>query len=261
MPTPDVQRYQPPRPPLPAAEDVRRAVQALVSAQQPVILAGRVSRSQEGWQARVALAEKLGARVLTDLKVGAAFPTRHPLHTGPAGFFLTPPVAQALRSADVVLSLDWLDLAGTLKQAWPDQPVPAQVISVSMDHQLHNGWSMDHQGLPPADIFMACEPEEAVDALLAALADRQAPPLPSAPALAALPSPEPQDELAVATVEALERELAAAQARHLAQMAAVADSVEQMEAAVRAEVEGILRAVDDVDAMVAKYSAQPSHAT
>lgn len=206
MPTPDVQRYRPPRPPLPAAEDVRRAVQALVSAQQPVILAGRVSRSQEGWQARVALAEKLGARVLTDLKVGAAFPTRHPLHTGPAGFFLTPPVAQALRSADVVLSLDWLDLAGTLKQAWPDQPVPAQVISVSMDHQLHNGWSMDHQGLPPADIFMACEPEEAVDALLAALADRQAPPLPSAPALAALPSPEPQDELAVATVAAVLRQ-------------------------------------------------------
>ncbi len=206
MPTPDVQRYRPPRPPLPATEDVRRAVQALVSAQQPVILAGRVSRSQEGWQARVALAEKLGARVLTDLKVGAAFPTRHPLHTGPAGFFLTPPVAQALRSADVVLSLDWLDLAGTLKQAWPDQPVPAQVISVSMDHQLHNGWSMDHQGLPPADIFMACEPEEAVDALLAALADRQAPPLPSAPALAALPSPEPQDELAVATVAAVLRQ-------------------------------------------------------
>jgi thiamine pyrophosphate-dependent acetolactate synthase large subunit-like protein len=206
MPTPDVQRYRPPRPPLPATEDVRRAVQALVSAQQPVILAGRVSRSQDGWQARVALAEKLGARVLTDLKVGAAFPTRHPLHTGPAGFFLTPPVAQALRSADVVLSLDWLDLAGTLKQAWPDQPVPAQVISVSMDHQLHNGWSMDHQGLPPADIFMACEPEEAVDALLAALADRQAPPLPSAPALAALPSPEPQDELAVATVAAVLRQ-------------------------------------------------------
>jgi len=211
MPTPDVQRYRPPRPPLPATEDVRRAVQALVSAQQPVILAGRVSRSQDGWQARVALAEKLGARVLTDLKVGAAFPTRHPLHTGPAGFFLTPPVAQALRSADVVLSLDWLDLAGTLKQAWPDQPVPAQVISVSMDHQLHNGWSMDHQGLPPADIFMACEPEEAVDALLAALADRQAPPLTSAPALAALPSPEPQDELAVATVAAVLRQHVSAQ--------------------------------------------------
>ena len=206
MPTPNVQRYLPPRSPLPATEDVQRAAQWLAQAKQPVILAGRVSRAMAGWQARVALAEKLGARVITDLKVGAAFPTRHPLHTGPAGFFLTPPVAQALRSADVVLSLDWLDLAGTLKQAWVDQPVPAQVISVSMDHQLHNGWSMDHQGLPPADVFMACEPEEAVDALLAALAARQAPPLPPVSAAPALPSIEPQQELAVATVAALLRE-------------------------------------------------------
>ena len=204
LPVPDVQRYRPPRSPLPATEDVQLAAQWLAQAKQPVILAGRVSRAQAGWQARVALAEKLGARVITDLKVGAAFPTRHPLHTGPAGFFLTPPVAQALRQADVVLSLDWLDLAGTLKQAWVDQPAAARVISASMDHQLHNGWSMDHQGLPPADVFMACEPEAAVDALLAALADRQGPPLaPRAPE--PVPQAEPGDELAVATVAAVMR--------------------------------------------------------
>lgn len=204
LPVPDVQRYRPPRPPLPATEDVQCAAQWLAQAKQPVILAGRVSRAQAGWQARVALAEKLGARVITDLKVGAAFPTRHPLHTGPSGFFLTPPVAQALRQADVVLSLDWLDLAGTLKQAWVDQPAAARVISVSMDHQLHNGWSMDHQGLPPADVFMACEPEAAVDALLAALADRQAPALPTR-LPEPVPQPEPGDELAVATVAAVMR--------------------------------------------------------
>jgi thiamine pyrophosphate-dependent acetolactate synthase large subunit-like protein len=204
LPVPDVQRYRPPRPPLPATEDVQCAAQWLAQAKQPVILAGRVSRSREGWQTRVALAEKLGARVITDLKVGAAFPTRHPLHTGPSGFFLTPPVAQALREADVVLSLDWLDLAGTLKQAWVDQSAAARVISVSMDHQLHNGWSMDHQGLPPADVFMACEPEAAVDALLAALADRQAPALPPR-APEPVPQAEPGDELAVATVAAVMR--------------------------------------------------------
>jgi thiamine pyrophosphate-dependent acetolactate synthase large subunit-like protein len=204
LPVPDVQRYRPPRPPLPATEDVQCAAQWLAQAKRPVILAGRVSRSREGWQARVALAEKLGARVITDLKVGAAFPTRHPLHTGPSGFFLTPPVAQALREADVVLSLDWLDLAGTLKQAWVDQSAAARVISVSMDHQLHNGWSMDHQGLPPADVFMACEPEAAVDALLAALADRQAPALPPR-APEPVPQAGPGDELAVATVAAVMR--------------------------------------------------------
>src|SRR5919197_893418 len=47
----------------------------LDGAARPLILAGRVSRDAEAWRARVALAERLGARVLTDLKVGAAFPT------------------------------------------------------------------------------------------------------------------------------------------------------------------------------------------
>jgi thiamine pyrophosphate-dependent acetolactate synthase large subunit-like protein len=40
---------------------------------------------------------------------------------------------------------------------------------VSVDHRLHNGWSMDYQGLPPIDVFIDCEPDVAVPALLAAL--------------------------------------------------------------------------------------------
>src|SRR6185312_15966825 len=49
-------------------------------------------------------------------------------------------------------------------------------IQVSVDHQLHNGWSMDYQGLPPVDVFLACEPEAAVTALIAALGDGKAKP-------------------------------------------------------------------------------------
>ena len=47
-----------------------------------MILIGRASRSVEAWNARVALAEALNARVITDLKIGACFPTDHPLHLG-----------------------------------------------------------------------------------------------------------------------------------------------------------------------------------
>ena len=36
------------------------------------------------------------------------------------------------------------------------------MIQVSVDHYSHNGWSMDHQGLPPVDLFLLCEPEPAV---------------------------------------------------------------------------------------------------
>jgi thiamine pyrophosphate-dependent acetolactate synthase large subunit-like protein len=162
-------RFQPPRPPAPAAADVLQVAQWLRAARSPVVLAGRVSRARAGWDARVRLAQALGARVITDLKAGAAFPTRHPLHAGPAGMFLSATSAQVLRGADVVLSLDWVDLGGTLKQAWGGGPISARIVQVSMDHQLHNGWSMDHQSLAPSDLHLACEPESLVEALLASL--------------------------------------------------------------------------------------------
>jgi thiamine pyrophosphate-dependent acetolactate synthase large subunit-like protein len=169
---PDVRRYRPPSPQAPAAADVAEMVKWLTTAKSPVILMGRVSRSQVDWDARVLLAESLGARVLTDLKVGAAFPSRHPLHAAPAGMFLTAEAAQVLKNADVVLSLDWVDLAGTLKQAWGQETVQSRVIQVSVDHHIHNGWSMDHQGLPPADLFVACEPALAVQALNSQIASQ-----------------------------------------------------------------------------------------
>jgi thiamine pyrophosphate-dependent acetolactate synthase large subunit-like protein len=162
---PNVTRYRPPQAAAPAPEDMKLVAQWLQESLRPVILAGRVSRSQAGWDARIQLAESLGARVITDLKVGAAFPTQHPLHAGPAGMFLSAASAQVLRQADMVISLDWLDLGGTLKQAWGNEAIPARIVQVSMDHQLHNGWSMDHQSLPPTDLHLGCEPEPFVQAL------------------------------------------------------------------------------------------------
>ena len=50
-----------------------------------MILMGRASRDPEAWQRRVALAEAIGARVMTDRKAGAVFPTDHPLHAAGPG--------------------------------------------------------------------------------------------------------------------------------------------------------------------------------
>jgi thiamine pyrophosphate-dependent acetolactate synthase large subunit-like protein len=162
---PDPARYMAPPAARPADELIAEAARMLSNARRPVILMGRVSRDEEGWQQRIRLAETLQAEVLTDLRVGAAFPTDHPLHAAPAGSFLTPGAQEVLKSADVVLSLDWLDLSGTLKQAWGTSPVGSKIIQVSVDHYSHNGWSMDHQGLPPVDLFLLSEPEPAVDLL------------------------------------------------------------------------------------------------
>jgi thiamine pyrophosphate-dependent acetolactate synthase large subunit-like protein len=133
---------------------------------------GRVSRDEAQWQLRVELAEKLGATVFTDLKIGASFPTDHELHAAPPSHFLSPDAAARLKEADVILSLDWLDLAGMLKQAWGTSEVTAKVIQVSVDQYVHNGWSMDHQGLPPADLYLVCEPEPFLTALLPAARPR-----------------------------------------------------------------------------------------
>ena len=166
-PLPDVKRHRAPDPVLPSAHLVDAAAKLLSDAKHPVILAGRVSRGESGWKERVALAEKLQARVFTDIKLGAAFPTDH-----------------LLREADVVLALDWIDPAGVLKQAWGAEPVGAKVIQVSPDAHLHRGWSMDYQGLPPVDLYMMCEPEAAVPLLLDAVKARPA-------ALVSKPAPLP----------------------------------------------------------------------
>src|ERR1700688_794551 len=147
---------------------VAKAADLLRNAKHPVILAGRVSRDLDAWNARVALAERLGAHVVTDLKVGASFPTDHPLHAGAPGTIApTPEAGDAIRAADVILSLDWVDVAGTFKHL--GGTITAKVVQVSVDHRLHNGWSMDYQGLPTVDVLIACEPDAAVPALLAAL--------------------------------------------------------------------------------------------
>jgi len=183
-PLPDVKRHRAPDPVLPAAHLVDAAAKLLSGAKHPVILAGRASRGESAWKERVALAEKLQACVFTDIKLGAAFPTDHPLHAAPPATFLSPDTAKLLREADVVLALDWIDPAGVLKQAWGAEPVGAKVIQVSPDAHLHRGWSMDYQGLPPVDLYMMCEPEAAVPLLLDAVKARPA-------ALVSKPAPLP----------------------------------------------------------------------
>jgi len=184
VPTPDVRRYAPPVAPPPAPTDVARAADLLSQAQRPVILMGRMSRSESDWQARVRLAEKLQAPVITDLKTGAVFPTDHPQHVGPPGNFMPPAAIDALREADVVLMLDWVDPGGAFKQAFGTSSTPAQVIHVSLDAHSHRGWSMDMGSLPPADVFMLCEPDAAVVALTEQVKPR---PARTWPALTPLP--------------------------------------------------------------------------
>jgi thiamine pyrophosphate-dependent acetolactate synthase large subunit-like protein len=163
LPPIDVARYMPQIFTAAPADLVRQAAALLKDAKQVLILAGRASRDPNVWDARVALAEALNARVVTDLKIGATFPTDHPLYVG-SPRALTPDSVEGLKNVDVVLSLDWVDLAGALRFFGP-QP-SAKVIQVSLDHRIHNGWSMDHQGLPPVDLLLSADPDLVVPELV-----------------------------------------------------------------------------------------------
>lgn len=148
-------------------QSIARALALLTSAERPVVLAGRVGRSEIDWQRRIELVEAISARVVTDLKAGSSFPTTHPAHVSGPGFFLGAAGKEVLEASDCVLALDWIDPAGTLAQA----PATGSrtLVNASLDQHLYNGWSKDSQARPEVDVWLATDPDTAVEQLLTSL--------------------------------------------------------------------------------------------
>ena len=220
---PDLARHRPVPAPAAGAAVVDAIGAILERAARPLILLGRVGRDADAWRARVELAERLGAGVMTDLKVGAAFPSAHPLHPVAPGTFLPADGAELVRQADVVLALDWVDLGGTLAQAYGGQTPSAQIISISNDSSLHNGWSKDHFALAATDLAVCAHPDLVVDDLLARLraADRSAESRPDWPPTRRVAPPAPARPGEEITVSGLADALAAALAGRSACLARV----------------------------------------
>ena len=172
-PLPDVARFAPPAPIAPDAGAVAETARRLRTAKRPLIMMGRVASTDAEFAQRIAFAERLHARVITDLKLPASFPTDHPLHAAQPGRFLAPGAAEALRDADIVLALDWVDLAGSLEQAFAGAPSCA-IVNVSQDAQLARGFGKEHFGLAPADVYIASDPDRFVVAVDAALGEARA---------------------------------------------------------------------------------------
>ena len=193
LPPIDAKRYMPPVSQGPSAELVKKAADLLLAAKKPLILAGRLSRSEANWKKRVELAEAVDAHVSTNLKIGAAFPTDHPLHLGQPATFATDDLIAAVKEADVILSLDWVDLGGTFKAVGGEPK--ATIIQVSLDQNLHNGWSMDYEGLPAVDLCIPAETDATVEALVKEIGPRAKPKKPHAARphpLKEKPAPESQ---------------------------------------------------------------------
>ena len=167
-----LESYQVPNPPAPNAADLDKAVKWLDEGKDVVIFAGRMSRDDKAWKDRIALAEALGARVFIGAQPGP-FPTTHPSFCGESGFNLRPDMKEAIRKADVILALEYLDIGGTLAQVFPaGQPRHTKIINCSIEYQLHNGWIMDYHVLPMCDLHIATTTEQRTGALVARVKKR-----------------------------------------------------------------------------------------
>jgi benzoylformate decarboxylase len=170
---PDPARFRAAPPPPAPEETVKETLNLVRRARFPLFMMGRVTRREDDWARRVRLAEALGAVVITDQHNAAAFPTEHPNHVAAPSFRAGKPVAELLNNADVIVSFDWLDLAGTLRHvfghAQTQEPVGSRIVSCSLDSYVHNGWSADHQALPAVDVPVLADPDTFIAQLLDAL--------------------------------------------------------------------------------------------
>jgi thiamine pyrophosphate-dependent acetolactate synthase large subunit-like protein len=169
---PDMDRFKVPESPRAPENVVNEATDALINAKSAVLMMGRVSRSETDWDNRVKLAEMLGARVITDIKTCAAFPTNHGLHVGPPSNWIRDDSKDALETADVIVGFDWIDLAGVFKALGVGFKHKAKVINCSVDQYVHNGWSMDYFGLAATDLMVMVEPDVFIGQLLEAVTEK-----------------------------------------------------------------------------------------
>jgi benzoylformate decarboxylase len=184
---PDPARFAPAPSPAVPREPLLKALRAIDNAKFPLILAGRVSRKQADWDRRVRFAEAIGAVVLTSSNDPAAFPTMHPLHLAAPCLRPSKAATELIEKADLIISLDWLDLAGLFRLAvgvaQTQVPVDKTVIHCSVDSHRINGWSMDHQALPAVDIPIDAEADQFVAQMLDELDAKKAPKIKTRPAL------------------------------------------------------------------------------
>ena len=100
----------------PVPEDVARAVDLLLNAQNPLIYAGEGVIYSEASQELVALAEMANAPVVTTLKAKGAFPENHPLFVGVRGDHVT----SYLNKSDLILAVGSSLSPGRFSHGIPD---------------------------------------------------------------------------------------------------------------------------------------------
>jgi acetolactate synthase-1/2/3 large subunit len=150
--------------PAPVAEDVERALDLLLTADRPLILAGGGVIAAGATESLVAFADATGIPVACAFRRYHAFPNHHPLYIGAMGLGAPPTVAARLRDADVLLALG--TRLNEFTTATYSVPTPrTQLIHVDINPDTIG------VNFPPA-VGLVADAREALLALHATLADR-----------------------------------------------------------------------------------------
>jgi thiamine pyrophosphate-dependent acetolactate synthase large subunit-like protein len=161
-----IPRYVPTSPPQGDSGAMKEAARLLAQAQNPVIVADRVARSENGVRLLVELAEALQAQVI-DQDGRMNFPKTHYLSRPPT----------VVSNADVILGLELTDFWGTVN-AWVDNgehgigvnsariKPETKLISINSSELLTKSNYQDFQRFQPVDVAMAADTEATLPALI-----------------------------------------------------------------------------------------------
>jgi thiamine pyrophosphate-dependent acetolactate synthase large subunit-like protein len=144
---------------------VAEAARLLVNAQNPVIVADRLSRTPAGMAKLIELAESIQAPVI-DQHGRMNFPSKHPLNHSESG-------GQLIAQADVILGLELTDFWGTvsafrdsLHRSSRSRIRPGtRLISITSMDLFSKANFQDFQRYPEVDVAMAADAEATLPAL------------------------------------------------------------------------------------------------
>lgn len=112
-------------------QETRKAVELLLNAERPLVIAGSDITRDGGWNEMVTLADKLGVPVAAESRLAvdfSAFPTKHRQYVGPFN-----PNADFVKNADVIVALGMRLFTEFVPPAFPHIPPTAKLVHMCAD--------------------------------------------------------------------------------------------------------------------------------
>ena len=152
----------------PPVETIRHAVQLLLQAKNPAILAGSRVTESGGIAALVNVAERLGAKVFTECTTihgRHPFPTDHPL-AGERLVYWAPDLRKQLEGFDVLLAVG-MNLLRMYIHHELERPIQDSVRIIHLDS---NAWEIGKNYA--VEVGLQCDPKTGLEELAAALSEQ-----------------------------------------------------------------------------------------